>query len=262
MDGPTSRLPSSSVASIVTANLAVRRSMKESCNSAPVSPNNHSYMDPPRPAKEGHEWVWFPAGYWAERQVVESPGKSLKHFKWRKRSGKSSSGNDAEHYWDQTPRTPGPLPYPSPFLTEEAHVQSLQKPPIHRHGPSSESGGSTFPLNRKSQAELPSPYLTEEAHVQSLQRSPLGYHADSSDSGTSLSRLVRPIPSSPLTISQGDSDSATPVPIPMDLPMSRPGNFVFSPTPVNTKPKKSFMARLLPDHKPVSYTIHTELLSG
>jgi parafibromin len=22
-------------------------------------------VDPPRPAKEGHEWVWFPEGYWA-----------------------------------------------------------------------------------------------------------------------------------------------------------------------------------------------------
>ncbi|KAI9746187.1 MAG: hypothetical protein M1818_000868 [Claussenomyces sp. TS43310] len=27
--------------------------------------------DPPRSAKEGHEWVWFPAGYWAERPAVE-----------------------------------------------------------------------------------------------------------------------------------------------------------------------------------------------
>ncbi len=27
--------------------------------------------DPPRPAKEGHEWVWFPEGYWAEREKLE-----------------------------------------------------------------------------------------------------------------------------------------------------------------------------------------------
>jgi len=26
-------------------------------------------LDPPRPAKEGMEWVWFPDGYWAEREV-------------------------------------------------------------------------------------------------------------------------------------------------------------------------------------------------
>jgi hypothetical protein len=27
--------------------------------------------DPPRPAKEGMEWVWFPEGYWAERERKE-----------------------------------------------------------------------------------------------------------------------------------------------------------------------------------------------
>ncbi|TGO57692.1 hypothetical protein BCON_0063g00500 [Botryotinia convoluta] len=26
-------------------------------------------IDPPRPAREGYEWVWFPAGYWAEREL-------------------------------------------------------------------------------------------------------------------------------------------------------------------------------------------------
>lgn len=29
-------------------------------------------IDPPRPAREGYEWVWFPAGYWAERELPES----------------------------------------------------------------------------------------------------------------------------------------------------------------------------------------------
>lgn len=27
-------------------------------------------VDPPRPARDGLEWVWFPEGYWAERDVV------------------------------------------------------------------------------------------------------------------------------------------------------------------------------------------------
>lgn len=27
--------------------------------------------EPPRPAKAGFEWVWFPAGYWAERPAIE-----------------------------------------------------------------------------------------------------------------------------------------------------------------------------------------------
>jgi parafibromin len=34
--------------------------------------------DPPRPAKDGFEWVWFPDGYWAER---ETPGAFVKESK-------------------------------------------------------------------------------------------------------------------------------------------------------------------------------------
>ncbi|KAI9650945.1 accessory factor associated with RNA polymerase II [Ciborinia camelliae] len=38
-----------------------------SYDARPTSPQ-HS-IDPPRPARKGYEWVWFPAGYWAERQL-------------------------------------------------------------------------------------------------------------------------------------------------------------------------------------------------
>lgn len=258
MDGPTSRLPSSSVASVTTAHLTTRRSMKETFNSAPVTPNANTYMDPPRPAREGHEWVWFPAGYWAEREIVESPGKVMKHFKWRKRSGKSSSGkettqDDLDHFpnnfWDHTPRTPYPLP--SPFLTEEAHVQWLQKSPYNRQGTSSESGGSSFPLNRTDQMAQPSPYLSEETHVLSLQRSPLANN--SSESGASISKSTRLTPSSPLTTGKGDSDSATPHATPVSQPLSTPSGSLssllrLSPTSQESKSKKSFLARLLTDH--------------
>ncbi|KAI1409594.1 hypothetical protein F5Y13DRAFT_203266 [Hypoxylon sp. FL1857] len=255
VDGPTSRLPSSSVASLATVHFTNRRNMKEPYNSAPITPN--MYMDPPRPAREGHEWVWFPAGYWAEREIVENPSKVMRHFKWRKRSGKSSSGKDTQedrehsphNLWAQTPQ-----PVPSPFLTEETHVQSLQRPPFNRHGTSSESGGSSFPLNRSLQTPLPSPYLTEEAHVQSLQRSPLGY--EDSDSGTSHPRPTpRPLNSSPLTATKGDTDSATPLAVSESQPTITPTASFSSllhlvPASQEAKPKKSFIARLLPDHKP------------
>lgn len=35
-------------------------------------------IDPPRPPKDGQEWVWFPEGYWAERPIVElkAPSKN------------------------------------------------------------------------------------------------------------------------------------------------------------------------------------------
>ncbi|KAG4030121.1 hypothetical protein MFRU_013g01450 [Monilinia fructicola] len=38
-----------------------------SYDARPVIPRQS--IDPPRPAREGYEWVWFPAGYWAEREV-------------------------------------------------------------------------------------------------------------------------------------------------------------------------------------------------
>ncbi|OTB08188.1 hypothetical protein M426DRAFT_317290 [Hypoxylon sp. CI-4A] len=260
VDGPTSRLPSSSVASVKTTNIASRRSMKETFISAPVTPN--TYIDPPRPAKEGHEWVWFPAGYWAERELVEAPRKVMRHFKWRKRSGKSSSRRDTQddpehspnYLWDHWSRTP--LALPSPFLTEEAHVQSLQRPPLDRQGTSSESGGSTFPLNRSLQTPLPSPYLTEEAHVQSLQRSPLSYQDDEYD--TSLPQLVMPTQSSPLTETRG-SDSATPTAASAEpTGTSFTSFFHLSPGSAEARHKKSFMSRLLPEHKSKMKKTHSD----
>ncbi|KAL7627466.1 hypothetical protein AAE478_001659 [Parahypoxylon ruwenzoriense] len=238
---------------MATSNLthptAARRSTKEPFSSAPVTPN--TYLDPPRPAKEGHEWVWFPAGYWAEREIIENPGKVMKHFKWRKRSGKSSSGRDTQ---DDTEHSPQPLT--TPFLTEEAHVQSLQRPPHNYHGASGESGGSSFPLHRTQQTQpLPSPYLTEEAHVQSLQRPPLGYHTSGSESGTSLSELTsRPLQSSPLGPVKGEADLAA-LATPTDLPAGPPGSSLSSrlhlspPATKEAKPKRSLMSRLFPDHK-------------
>lgn len=280
MDGSTSRLPSSSVASVATANPPARRSVKDSFNSAPVTPtSNSSYIDPPRPAKQGHEWVWFPAGYWAEREVVEAPGKVMKHFKWRKRSGKSSSGRateeESEHFWDHTQRIFGHPSLPNSFIAEEGHVQSVQRPPTNRHGTSSESGGSSFPLLRTPQAELPSPYLTEEAHVQSLQRSPLSQpmnspmksHTNSSESGTSLSKPTNPLQSPALTIEKGDTDTTpTPVPTSVNIPISQSGTSLSSflhlaPTSPDDKPKKSFIARLLPEPRPVRREILAELPS-
>ncbi|KAI1377713.1 hypothetical protein F4677DRAFT_45436 [Hypoxylon crocopeplum] len=258
MDGPMSRFPSSSVASV-----AAQRSIKES-NSAPNSPN--SCMDPPRPAREGHEWVWFPAGYWAEREVAESPGRVMKHFKWRKRSGKSSSGKDTQDdpdysprsHWDHTTRSPYHLP--SPFLVEDAHVQPLHRPPLHHHGTSSESGKSSFPLNRALEAPLPSPYLTEEAHVQSLQRSPLSYQG--TESGTSLPRQIRPMQSSPLTIATQDSGTITPLAVsveqPTNTPVSLPSLPHLSPATPEAKPKASFIARLLPDRKSKTKKTHSD----
>lgn len=36
--------------------------------------------DPPRPAKEGYEWVWYPEGFWAERPLNKGDEKSTGWF--------------------------------------------------------------------------------------------------------------------------------------------------------------------------------------
>ena len=42
--------------------------------------------DPPRPPRAGYEWVWFPEGYWAERERVKSSLKDQKSRKWFRKS--------------------------------------------------------------------------------------------------------------------------------------------------------------------------------
>ncbi|KAI0447614.1 hypothetical protein F4803DRAFT_270775 [Xylaria telfairii] len=140
-----------------------RQSIKELFSTVNSTPT--AVIDPPRPAKEGYEWVWFPAGYWAEREIAELPPKeSIGLFKWRSRTRKS--GSDSPKHSPQTPfaaysRPGGRMENSTDYMTGS---RSQTRTPI-----SSESSGYRLPLNRMADAPLPSPYLTEEAHVQSLQ---------------------------------------------------------------------------------------------
>lgn len=129
----------------------------------------NSSVDPPRPAEDGYQWVWFPEGYWAERPVerrasskglisnsvdpirpVGSLGSSFgsvgsvgKLFKRRGESNNSLAGLIQAEQRDLSPSTvlsplgsrthfgqsnPGIIHPQSPWLSEEAHVQSLQHP--------------------------------------------------------------------------------------------------------------------------------------
>lgn len=108
-------------------------------------------VDPPRPAKDGFEWVWFPDGYWAERPVHEKTesrkGSESRLWRWYSRSsrGKADSDEQKGGTTSASPKTPFKLspnqvfvpPPPSPYLTEEAHVASLQHPPPSKIRPTS-----------------------------------------------------------------------------------------------------------------------------
>ncbi|KAK8090983.1 hypothetical protein PG994_000488 [Apiospora phragmitis] len=148
MDGQMSRLPSSvtSIANPPTPG-AVRpfpatQSLRDLSTSfgSPFSipPTPSLGVDPPRPAKEGCEWVWFPGGYWAERERVEIPRHTTRNFKWRKKSGRNSSSRETgetDSTFQSSPKVLEPTieaaslaPLASPWLSEEAHVASLQQP--------------------------------------------------------------------------------------------------------------------------------------
>lgn len=59
------------------------------------SPHRHA-ADPPRPPRDGFEWVWFPEGYWAEREWRDfTPKKQKKGHKWFKRDPESQVSNNS-----------------------------------------------------------------------------------------------------------------------------------------------------------------------
>ncbi|KAI0404602.1 hypothetical protein F4802DRAFT_598026 [Xylaria palmicola] len=260
MDGPSSRFPSTSVASSTSPDpgppfsSTPRQSFRELLSSVTSTPT--TIIDPPRPAKEGYEWVWFPGGYWAERQIAEMPPRdSLRVFKWRKRSGKSSSESPSH-----SPRTP----LTAPLLaerTERSPDYSAGQRSLSRTPASSESGGSWFPLNRMPDAPLPSPYLTEEAHVQSLQWPSIDAAArHGSVGGSSMFRSRAGISPSPLQFSSAEDEADSDKTV-----LATPGGQAAgdaSPKTTNKdliqrttagealKPKKSFISwRMLSDHR-------------
>jgi hypothetical protein len=67
-----------------------------------LAPTAKDSIDPPRKAKDGYEWVWFPAGYWAERNISDTvvKGKPISQRKWRSssHSHESKRGNDSSRY--------------------------------------------------------------------------------------------------------------------------------------------------------------------
>lgn len=75
--------------------------------------------DPPRPAKLGMEWVWFPQGYWAERELrASSPQSSIPS----KQSGR-------QKWWNRTPEPKTPTSVPTDKTEGSAKSSSKTTPP-------------------------------------------------------------------------------------------------------------------------------------
>lgn len=171
--------------------------------------------DPPRSPKDGFEWVWFPAGYWAERQIVEMPStKKLEPttsnawtFAWRKRSSRermretSSSPEDREDSSQSPAADDSPKPYhmpplASPYLSEAAHVRSLQQPDYFAPRQTS-SSGSESSMEEKPKKPRPTmlPGVAETPSEPSQRRSYFHLVVSSHESASSLSTRANNGPS-------------------------------------------------------------------
>lgn len=128
-------------------------------DSARNSSNTNGH-DPPRPAKEGFEWVWFPDGYWAERPAPrrissKNPGtisvaSAGKIFRWTSRANGCPAPSHEHELRELSPKTiqaTPPLSRPQLYLAKK-------------------SSGSFSPSRTLPQ----SPWLSEAAQVQALQR--------------------------------------------------------------------------------------------
>jgi hypothetical protein len=62
--------------------------------------------DPPRPAREGNEWVWFPEGYWAEREKPKSSLRKEKSRKWFYKPPERESNTSSPSKSQKGNRTP------------------------------------------------------------------------------------------------------------------------------------------------------------
>lgn len=124
----------------------------ESAPSRSTRTSSSKDTDPPRPPKDGFEWVWFPDGYWAERpsrkssdeDALATSGRPSKIFRWGSRVSKSpkdfpdrpiehqdsirsrtgvSPTSEAQHPLWQLPKD---LPQ-SPYRSEQDQVAALQQ---------------------------------------------------------------------------------------------------------------------------------------
>lgn len=119
------------------------------------SPKPQNTNDPPRPAKDGFEWVWYSEGYWAERPLERRPSSKgqgqkqgqafpgVRLFKWGQKSNRGSIAPQESHQLEpeQQPSPMSPMTQPrlsqlgppkdlpqSPYLSESAQTAYLQHP--------------------------------------------------------------------------------------------------------------------------------------
>ncbi|KAG8167516.1 hypothetical protein KVR01_003205 [Diaporthe batatas] len=128
------------------------------------SSRNSASQDPPRPPREGFEWVWFPEGYWAERP---SPSRTTSNSHGHHGTASAGSGGKLFRWAPRASGGPAPsheheLQEGSPKMVKAHPVLAAQQGNPRKQS----SGGSFSPVRTLPQ----SPWLSEAAQVQALQR--------------------------------------------------------------------------------------------
>lgn len=154
------------------------------------SPRNESRSpgqrnnDPPRPAKDGFEWVWFPEGYWAERPLDDR--RSSKQNSQRSSQSQTSPVGKIFRWSSRQSRSPQEI-------SDTQEIEPFaERRPIHSISPLSQPRPSQL-MPPKSLPQ--SPYLSESAQIAALQHPYVlgGKRRGSRDTWTSSSPASAPI---------------------------------------------------------------------
>ncbi|PBP26161.1 hypothetical protein BUE80_DR002907 [Diplocarpon rosae] len=112
-------------------------------------------LDPPRPPRDGLEWVWFPEGYWAERELRDlssiSSAKQGFRPKWWSRSPERKSKSSGKS--GKTESTSKTAPLSAPVELPRIQIGSL----VSRRSSSSEASKNepSTSKTRKSSHDAP-----------------------------------------------------------------------------------------------------------
>lgn len=118
--------------------------------------------DPPRPAKDGFEWVWYPEGYWAERSS-ERQQKSNEPIHGQERAKHAPANSQGKIFkWGARPRS----------SIAELPEHSAERPGFRRSATGiSPLSDAQHPLWQLPKNLPQSPYLSESEQVAALQQS-------------------------------------------------------------------------------------------
>lgn len=116
-------------------------------------------IDPPRAAKPGFEWVWFPEGYWAEREIrgFMPPRDSMK-LKWWNRSPDQKSRTPTKTMSGDKPTSGDKTPPPPSFIIPRIQIGSVSLK------------STTKPSRRPSENETQKNNLWDFNFIKSIQR--------------------------------------------------------------------------------------------